>query len=117
MKDISLHIMDIVQNSVNAGATQITISVSENANGMMVISVKDNGCGMDKDTIEKVTNPFFTTGNKPTGLGIPLFEQSTRQSGGSLNIDSEKGKGTIVTACFQKNHIDMPPLGDIGSKH
>lgn len=112
MKDLSLHILDIVQNSIHAGASKIEISIIEE-NKWLKVFVKDNGSGIDEELMDKVTDPFYSTGNKRTGLGIPLLAQNAELCGGNLNIESEKGKGTIITADFIKGHIDMLPLGDI----
>jgi anti-sigma regulatory factor (Ser/Thr protein kinase) len=114
MKELSLHILDIVQNSIRAGATSIKIIVAENLpKNSYEISIRDNGCGMDNQTLTQITDPFFTTGKKKTGLGIPLFKQHAEAAGGSLTIKSEKEKGTTVEAIFEHNHIDRQPMGDI----
>jgi anti-sigma regulatory factor (Ser/Thr protein kinase) len=113
MKDLSLHILDIVQNSVKAGADNIEINILEDRKGWLNILIKDNGSGIEKKALDKITDPFYTTGNKKTGLGLPLLEQRAIQTGGSLHVVSEKGKGTLVSVEFFKNHIDMPPLGEM----
>lgn len=117
MNDLSLHILDIVQNSISAGATLITIEVDENVTGdLLVITVGDNGRGMDKEMLKKVTDPFVTTRTtRKVGLGLPLFKQSAVQSGGDLYIESEVGKGTILKATFRYFNIDRPPLGNIAN--
>jgi hypothetical protein len=116
MKEISLHILDIVQNSIHAGASVIKIYISENnSQNLFEVKITDNGAGMDKETLNQITDPFFTTGNKKTGLGIPLLKQHTEATGGKLIIESEKGKGTIVDALFINDHMDRQPLGDIAS--
>ena len=115
MKDLSMHIMDILQNSTRAGATEVTLEVIENpAADTLTIRFIDNGCGMDAETVQKVINPFFTTRTtRKVGLGLPLLKQNTEQTGGSLDIQSEKGKGTTVTAVFGRSHLDRPPMGDL----
>ena len=115
MKDLSMHIMDILQNSTRAGATEVTLEVIENpAADTLTIRFIDNGCGMDAETVQKVINPFFTTRTtRKVGLGLPLLKQNTEQTGGSLDIQSEKGKGTTVTAVFGLTHLDRPPMGDL----
>ena len=91
-----MHIMDILQNSTRAGASEVTLEVLEDAAAdTLTIRFIDNGCGMDAETVQKVINPFFTT--RKVGLGLPLLKQNTEQTGGSLDIQSEKGKGTTVT--------------------
>ena len=115
MKDLSMHIMDILQNSTRAKANNITLEVLENHDAdTLTLVFKDDGCGMSAETVEKVTNPFFTTRTtRKVGLGLPLLKQNTEQTGGSLDIQSEKGKGTTVTAVFGLTHLDRPPMGDL----
>ena len=115
MKDLSMHIMDILQNSTRAGASEVTLEVLEDAAAdTLTIRFIDNGCGMDAETVQKVINPFFTTRTtRKVGLGLPLLKQNTEQTGGSLDIQSEKGKGTTVTAVFGRSHLDRPPMGDL----
>ncbi len=115
MKELSLHILDLVQNCVSAGASLIEIIIEESLiNDFMKITIKDDGCGMDKDLIEKIRNPFFTTRTtRRVGLGIPLMEAACERCQGNLTIESEKGIGTIVTASFKHSHIDRAPLGNM----
>ena len=115
MKELSLHILDIIQNSVNPGAIIIEIEIEvEEKEDIFRFSVKDNGCGMSADFLRKVKDPFTTTRTtRKTGLGIPLLEAAAVQCGGRLDIVSEPGKGTAVTAVFQNSHIDRAPLGDM----
>lgn len=117
MRELSLNVMDIVQNSISAGADLIKIDVCENKKAdKLIIKISDNGCGMNENQVKSVTNPFFTTRTtRKVGLGIPLFKMEAEMTGGSLKIDSEKGVGTVVTAEFVPSHIDMIPLGDINS--
>jgi len=121
MKELSLNILDIAQNSVKAGADTIRITLNEN-DDMLTIEITDNGCGMKKDFLESVTNPFTTTRTtRKVGLGIPLFMLAARQTGGELNISSRykedfpDSHGTEISASFYKNHLDFTPLGDIVS--
>ncbi len=115
MKEIALHIMDIVQNSVSAGATLVNIEVIEkNAEDRFIVIISDNGRGMDKEVINKVTDPYYTTRTtRSVGMGIPLLKQNAEQAGGSFTITSRQGEGTIVTSIFGHSHIDRPPKGDI----
>ena len=115
MKELSLHILDIIQNSVKAGATLIEIEIAEDEkDDMFRFSVKDNGCGMSKELLDKVRDPFTTTRTtRKAGLGIPLLEAAALQCNGWLDISSEPGKGTMLTANFQLSHIDRAPLGDM----
>ncbi len=115
MKDLAMHIMDILQNSTRAGATEITLDVIEDARkDTLTLRFIDNGCGMDEETLSKVLNPFFTTRTtRKVGLGLSLLKQNAEQTGGFLDITSQKGVGTIVTAVFGLTNIDRPPMGDL----
>lgn len=115
MRELSLNVMDIVQNSISAGASLITIQVEESApEDLLSISVTDNGCGMTREQVEHVIDPFYTTRTtRSVGLGVPLFKMEAEMTGGSFQIDSEKGKGTTLTAAFKPSSVDMIPLGDI----
>ncbi len=114
MNDLSLHILDIVQNSISAGATLIYILIDEDtATDVLAITIEDNGKGMTPEQVARVTDPYFTSRTtRKVGLGLPLFKQSAEQTGGSLAIESAVGKGTKVTATFGHAHIDRPSLGD-----
>ncbi len=115
MKTISEHVLDIVQNSVRANATLIEIIVVEDKkNDLYLLEIKDNGCGMSSEVLEKATNPFFTSRNtRKVGLGLSLLKQNAGQANGRFQIISEENKGTEVKAVFQFSNIDRPPLGDI----
>ena len=115
MRELSLNVMDIVQNSISAGASRVEISICEDADSI-VIAISDNGCGMTAEQAANVTNPFFTTRTtRKVGLGVPLFKMEAEMTGGSFEIQSEKGNGTTVTARFVTSHVDMIPLGDINA--
>lgn len=115
MKELSLHILDIVQNSISAGAGTVKISISEScADDVLVISVEDNGCGMSREFVSRVTDPFTTTRTtRKVGLGIPLFMLAAQQAGGSFDINSREGAGTTVTARMVRSNIDRSPIGDM----
>ncbi len=115
MRTLSEHIMDIVQNSVRAEATLIEVIVEENKkNDLCLLTITDNGCGMDDRQLHDAINPFFTSRKtRKVGLGIPLLKQNAETADGELKIDSEVGGGTDITATFQLSHIDKPPLGDV----
>lgn len=117
MNDLSLHLIDIIQNSISAGATLITLRVAEdNAADTLTLTVEDNGRGMTAQQVEKLSDPFFTTRTtRRVGMGIPLFRQSAEQAGGELTVESTVGKGTVVRASFQNSHIDRPPLGNVAN--
>ncbi len=114
MKELSLHILDLVQNSIQAGASLISIEIIENTSkDIFSIIITDNGVGMNEQTMKRILDPFFTTKGKKTGLGIPLLKQHAELTGGSVTIKSELGKGTKVSAVFGHSHIDRQPMGDI----
>lgn len=115
MKELSLHILDIVQNSVAAGARLIMLDLIEDVNtDLLEFSIKDDGCGMTEETLKKVTDPF-TTGRttRRVGLGIPLLKAAAELTGGELELTSEPGVGTTVTARFVYDSIDRQPLGNM----
>jgi len=112
--DISLHILDIAENSIRADAKRLEIViVRDRARDLIRIEVKDDGRGMDPETLAKVRDPFFTTKGKKTGLGIPLLTQAAEQAGGTLTVDSTPGKGTRVSVTFTWSHVDRPALGSM----
>ena len=115
MKELSLHILDIAENSVKAKASLIEISVYEDSEkNLLTIDIKDNGCGMSEEFLKTVKDPFSTTRTtRRVGMGLSLFEAAAVQCGGSLKISSEQGVGTSVTVTFLQNHIDRAPLGDM----
>ena len=118
MKEISLNILDIAENSVKANASLTEIYLDETGD-KLTLTVKDNGCGMDEQTVKSVIDPFYTTRKtRKVGLGIPLLKLACEQTGGTLSIASsvdENDHGTTVRAVFFKNHIDFTPLGDVTS--
>jgi len=115
MKDIALHIMDILQNSTRAKATIIVLDIEENIEKeTLTITFKDNGEGMSEETLQQALNPFFTTRTtRRVGLGLSLLKQNAELTGGTLTIDSQLHKGTEVTVTFGLSHIDRPPMGDL----
>ena len=115
MEDISLHILDIAENSITAGATLVVIElVFRRDENSLIVEIRDNGKGMERDMAEKALDPFFTSRTtRSVGLGLSLLAQSARETGGDLTIKSATGMGTIVSAQFRPMHIDMKPLGDI----
>ncbi len=115
MQELSLNILDIAQNSVKAGAANIEITVAEDtAADRLTITIADDGCGMDEETVRRVTDPFYTTRTtRKVGLGVPFFKMAAEMTGGSFDIRSRVGEGTTVTAVFGLSHIDRMPLGDL----
>lgn len=121
MKELSLNILDIAQNSVKARAKNILIKLTE-TDETLTLLIEDDGCGMSKEMVENVINPFCTTRTtRKVGLGIPLLKLAAEQTGGTVSIesvsetDNPDASGTKVTAVFFKNHLDFTPLGDIVS--
>ncbi len=115
MKELSLNILDIAENSVKAKATLTEITINETDETLTLI-IKDDGSGMPEDIVKSVTNPFYTTRTtRKVGLGLPLLKMAAEQTGGGIKITSSMGEnhGTTVEAVFYKNHLDFTPLGDV----
>jgi len=115
MQDISLHILDIVENSLSANADKIFIRIVQNLRrDLLTLEIRDNGKGMDSKTTEKALDPFFTSKTrKKVGLGLPLLAQAAREAEGKLTIESRPGSGTYIRATFCFSHPDRKPLGDV----
>ena len=115
MEDLSLHILDIVENAITAKAKKIEILVMEEpGQNRLTIEIQDDGIGMDEEASQKAVDPFFTTRtSRRVGLGLSLLAQAAEEAGGTLRIESNLGKGTKVTATFQYSHIDRKPLGSM----
>jgi hypothetical protein len=115
MEDISLHILDIAENSVGAGATLIKITITaDTLQDLFSVEIEDNGRGIPEDIGLKVLDPFVTSRTtRKVGLGLPLLAQAARETGGDITVKAAGISGTIVTATFKPSHIDMKPLGDI----
>jgi hypothetical protein len=114
MKNMALHLLDIIQNSIRASAFTIELTIDQRPDGFAVITLTDDGRGMSEEILAQVTDPFFTSRTtRKVGLGIPLFRQSAMQTGGTLHIQSAEGAGTTVEATFNTRHPDMVPWGDM----
>ncbi len=115
MKELSLHILDIAENSVNAGASKVEITVLENINkDKLTIIIEDDGKGMDAETVKRITDPFVTSRTtRKVGLGLPFLKAAAEACQGSLIIHSQPGVGTKIEVIFQRSHIDRMPLGDL----
>ena len=115
MNELSLHILDICQNSIKANATLIKVIINEDiAQNTFEIVIEDNGCGMNEKTLSEVADPFFTTRTtRKVGLGVSLFKMAAEMTNGSFEIKSKENEGTRVYAVFEHNHIDRAPLGNI----
>lgn len=115
MKELSLHIMDIIENGISAGADLINLFIEESGKeNRLRITITDNGSGIPNDMIDKVMDPFYTTrSTRSVGLGLSLFRDASKRCEGDFQLTSEEGRGTQVEASFQLDHIDLAPLGDI----
>ena len=119
MKDLSLNLLDIAENSVKAGATLTDLSILQEGD-RLTFRVADDGCGMTEEILHGVTDPFYTTRTtRKVGLGLPLLRMAAEQTGGSMEVQSKHkdahpdDHGTVVTAVFHTDHIDCPPVGDL----
>lgn len=119
VEEFSLYVLDIVMNSVRAGAENIDVTLDDRA-GLLTFTVKDDGCGMTKDQLERLTDPFFTTRKtRGVGLGVPFLKMLAEQTGGDVDVssvavsDSPESHGTTLVATFHSDHIDFIPMGDI----
>lgn len=117
MNELSLHILDIVQNSIKANSTLVQIIINENTDdNTFTIMIIDNGHGMDEMTLSEVADPFFTTRTtRKVGMGVSLFKMACELTEGTFTINSKVNKGTEVIATFVNNHIDRAPLGEIAT--
>ncbi len=117
MQELSMNILDIAENSVSADATLVEISLVQNtAQATQTLTIRDNGRGMDAEMVQNVTDPFCTTRTtRDVGLGVPFLKMAAEMTGGAFSINSTPGEGTLVTAVFTLGHIDLAPLGDMGS--
>jgi len=115
VRELSLHILDVLENSIEAGATHTELTIEEDlGRDILRIVVRDNGRGMSEEFARHVLDPFVTTRTtRHVGLGLPLLAAAAERCSGGLSIESEPGVGTTVTATFQHSHIDRAPLGDI----
>jgi len=117
MEELALHMLDLAENSLAAGARRVDIRVTEDpAADRLVLEVRDDGSGMPEEVLQRAADPFFTTrSTRRVGLGLALLEQAARLADGSLRIQSRPGAGTTVTAEFQLSHPDRQPLGDVAA--
>jgi anti-sigma regulatory factor (Ser/Thr protein kinase) len=115
LRELSLHLLDIAENSISAGADAVHVEVEEDTqDDRLRILVRDNGCGMDGDLLARVVDPFVTSRTtRKVGLGIPLLKAAAEMCAGTLTINSELGKGTQIEAIFQRSHIDRMPIGNL----
>ena len=114
MNELSLYLLDIMQNSIKAKATIVNLDITKDIdNDLLTIKIVDNGCGMSEDVLSKVLSPFYTTRTtRKVGLGLPLFKELAELCEGSFKIESKEGVGTTLIATFRLNNIDLPPFGN-----
>lgn len=117
MTELSLNVLDVAENSIKAKASLVEISVTANTQSdLLTIVISDNGCGMSEETLNKVTDPFFTSRTtRKVGLGVSFFKLAAESSGGEFSIISAENVGTTVNASFRISNIDRMPLGDMPS--
>jgi len=115
LQELALHVLDLAQNAVEAGARHVGIEVVEDLAGdRLTIRVTDDGRGMDEETARKASDPFYTTrATRRVGLGLSLLRAAAEAAGGGMSIRSEPGRGTTVEVTFQRSHLDRAPLGDV----
>jgi hypothetical protein len=115
MKNVALHILDLVQNSARAKAANVLISVTEDrVNDRYLLAIQDDGTGMDSKELQQATDPFYTTRTtRKVGLGLPLIQMNAERTGGSFSLTSAPVKGTTLEASFVMSHPDRLPLGEI----
>lgn len=115
MRELSLHILDIMQNSVVAGAKLVGLEIDEDtAADILKFTITDDGKGMPPEMVKAVVDPFTTSrSTRKVGMGIPLLKLAAENTGGGIELSSEVGKGTVITATFGYSHIDRQPLGDM----
>ena len=117
MKELSLNILDIIENSIKSGAKNVELTIEEDSKkDLLSIIVKDDGKGMDESFLKIIFDPFTTTStNKNVGLGLPLLKEEAENCEGGIEIQSKTERGTTVIVKFKRSHIDRPPMGDLPS--
>jgi len=115
VQDLAMHLLDIVYNSIRAKASLIKIFFKDSQkDDEIILRVEDDGIGMDKETVEKVQDPFYTTRTtRDVGLGIPLLKEGALSCEGSFQLQSQENIGTMIEAKYLKSHLDTPPIGDL----
>ena len=115
MKELSMHVYDLMENSTAANSTQVELTIRDSLkDNIYAFTIKDNGKGMSPEFLAKVTDPWTTSRTtRKVGLGLPLIKMNTENAGGGMKIESEVGKGTELNFWFQHDHLDRPPMGDL----
>ncbi len=116
MEDLAMQMLEIIMNTVHADSREIEIRIVDSeAENLISMTVSDDGKGMNKALLQRVTDPFVTTREtRRIGMGIPFMKGLTEQCGGRFSMRSRPGEGTMLTATVQRDHIDTPPMGDLG---
>jgi hypothetical protein len=117
VRELTLHLLDIAENSIAAGARNIKIQIEENSDkDLLKLVVTDDGRGMNAETVKKVIDPFVTSRTtRKVGLGIPLLKEAAEACNGFFELTSALSKGTELSVQFQHSHIDRMPLGDVNT--
>lgn len=117
MRELSLHILDLARNCIEAKATRVELRMREDRPAdRLEISLTDNGVGLEEEALAKVADPFYTTRTtRRVGMGLALFAATCERCGGEMRVQSERGRGTEVVGTLQLSHLDRPPLGDMGA--
>jgi hypothetical protein len=117
MREVSLHILDVARNSVEAGAAVVDLEIIEDtAADLLRVTIRDDGPGMDAATVARATDPFYSTRTtRRIGMGLSLMKATCERCEGSLSVHSVPGQGTVVEATLKLSHLDRPPLGDMGA--
>jgi hypothetical protein len=114
MRDLSLHLLDLAQNSITAGASLVTVRLTLGEDGWLTMVLGDDGKGMSPELLARVTSPFATTRTtRKVGLGIPMMKENAEKTGGTMTLKSEVGRGTEMTVTMDTKNIDCLPLGDL----
>ncbi len=115
MKELSLHILDVVENGITAGATLITLTVNESPRrDILALVISDNGKGLSLAQQDRVTDPFYTTRTtRRVGMGLSLLKAAAERCAGRFSFSSQEGQGSRVFSSFLYHHIDRAPLGDM----
>ena len=115
MKELALHVYDLMENSTAANSTLVELTIKDSLkDNIYAFTIRDNGKGMSPEFLAKVTDPWTTSRTtRKVGLGLPLIKMNTENCGGGMKIESEVGKGTTLNFWFQHDNIDRPPMGDL----
>ncbi len=115
LNTISDHILDILQNSMDSGASEVELEIAERSDEEFYFMIADNGRGIEAEKLKIVLDPFYTEKKKQKvfGLGLPFLKQAAENTGGSFSIESYPGAGTTVETTLVLSHIDCQPIGNL----